>query len=363
MLMVVLLTGCEAARQEPPNNVGGLRVGQVLGATDDVAFARAEVPRNFEFPMDHGPHPAYRSEWWYLTSVLRTANGSEIGVQYTLFRQALATQASGPSAWQQQQVYLAHVGVSDVTAGQHYSGVRLARAHPANAFVQAAPFLAQIEDWQLVQTHAEPWQLELQTADKDFRIDLTLEQTRPVRLQGDRGLSAKGPGQASYYYSIPRLKTVGEITVQGQVQHVSGWTWLDREWSTSVLGEHLQGWDWLALQLDDGRDLMAFRLRRKDGARDPFDHGLLVTSAGEQQHLAVGDFVMRPSRFWTDQRGAQWPVGWELLLHGTGERFQINAMLDDQLMDLGLVYWEGIVAVQSANTEGRGYLEMTGYRP
>jgi predicted secreted hydrolase len=189
---------------------------------------------------------------------------------------------------------------------------------------------------------------------------LRFEQTTTVLLQGDEGLSRKGPDAASYYYSLPRLQTRGQITVGGRQVEVSGWAWLDREWSTSVLGPHLQGWDWFALQLQDGRNLMVFRLRRTDGGRDPYDYGVLVGSDGAVHKLSSVDFELRPLRFWRDEQGIAWPVEWDL--QAGGEQMRIRALVDDQVVRQGLVYWEGIVGVTSGGQKlGRGYMELTGY--
>jgi predicted secreted hydrolase len=342
-----------------------LRLGAVLGETADDGFARADSPWAFEFPRDHGPHPEFRSEWWYLTANLRAPNGDEFGVQFTLFRQALRAEPGVGGPWDASQIYLGHAAVTDVAAGVHLEAERLARAHPRLAGVTAAPFRAWIDGWSLTASGDDLEGLVLDVVTADFALNLRFDPVKPVALQGDQGLSAKGPGQASYYYSIPRLSAAGRIARGTTATAVTGAAWLDREWSTSVLSDDQTGWDWFALQLNSGEDLMAFQLRRRDGSRDPFDQGLWVDEAGVGRHLTAGDFVLLPLRAWRDDRGTAWPVAWSLTLTGPEgpRRLRIEAAIDDQRMDTLLTYWEGLVWVfdETGRRVGTGYLEMTGY--
>ncbi len=377
LLLCVLLAACTESAEQAAVPGGALRVGAVLGETEVAGFALAEVPRRFAFPRDHGPHPAFRSEWWYLTATLEDDAGREFGVQFTVFRQALAPPAGGAGGnrWATAQVYLGHLAVTDVAAGRHREAERFARGHPALAGARADPFAVWLEDWRLADD-GEGWRLQARSAgDADaFAIDLRLDDEAPIYFQGEQGLSRKGPGQASYYYSMPTMKASGTLQLDGRSVAVRGTGWLDREWSTSVLSAGQVGWDWFALKLDDGRSLMAFQLRREDGRRDPFDQGLLVSAGGDSQALGAGDFNLEAERFWTDERGVRWPVVWRLSLaaapvagthlaaHGP-EVFRIRSLVDDQRMDLSVRYWEGIVAVEAPSGKrlGRGYLEMTGY--
>ena len=205
----------------------------------------------------------------------------------------------------------------------------------------------------------ERWTLEAST--DAFAIDLQLHPQKSVVYQGDRGLSAKGPGQASYYYSVPRLAARGQLEVGGERYSVSGLGWLDREWSTSVLGDEQVGWDWFALMMADGRDVMVFRLRRRDQSRDPYDHGVMVAADGSARQLAMADFRLQPLEFWRDERGVRWPIRWRLTVDDC--EWIVSAAIEDQRMDTALTYWEGLVHV--SDTEGRrvgqGYMELTGY--
>lgn len=358
---MALLVGCD----EPPRTgISGLR--GVLGESGDArGFETADRVIEFAFPRDHGPHPRFRSEWWYLTAVLTAADGRTFGTQFTLFRQGLAPRApgdappSGAAAWRTGQIYMAHFAVSDVAARRHVHAERMARGHPALAGVTTAPFAAYLEDWRLESEGHDFLPLELAAATAQFDVALTLTGTKPIVLQGDHGLSHKGPHNASYYYSMPRLDARGSVRIDGTRHPVVGKAWLDREWSTSVLAAEYAGWDWLALHLDDGRDLMAFRLRRIDGASDRYGAGSLVAVNGEATSLADGDFTLAVVDTWR-----AWPVRWELTLNGDpSERFVVEAAFEDQVMDTSVRYWEGVVTVRHVDGRpaGSGYLEMTGY--
>ena len=367
----LLLAGCTP----PPDSSSfpQLRLGAVLGASDQ-PFARAEQPRPFEFPADHGPHPAYRSEWWYITASLQAEDGSEFGVQFTVFRQALAPPrepqaihaapafAAEDNPWRNPNVYMAHVALTSVAAGEHWAEERLARGHPELAGASGEPFAVWLEDWRLHGVAGGFQQQTLRVAAKQFSLDLVLDVVKAPVLQGDAGLSAKGPGQASYYYSVPRLAVHGSVEVGDETWPVTGTAWLDREWSTSVLSDQQQGWDWFALQLYDNTEVMAFRLRRSDGQRDPYDHGLRVAADGTARPLRPEQFELVPTHYWTDQRGVRWPVEW--LVRVEGQQWQVRAAVRDQTLDLALVYWEGLVRVFDTDGArvGSGYMELTGYQ-
>lgn len=363
----VWLLGCT----EPERDAGSLR--SILGSADATAagFARAEAIREFVFPADHGPHPAYRSEWWYLTAVVSTEGTSpqsalrEFGVQFTLFRQGLETRpgespapTDGPQAWRTGQGYMAHVALSDIGARRHLAAERFSRGHPELAGAHADPFRVYLDDWQLASAGDGFSPLRLTAKTADFSIDLVLTVNRPIILQGDSGLSRKGPSDASYYYSIPRIEARGEIVVGGSGHSASGLAWIDREWSTSVLGDAYQGWDWFALHLDDGRDLMLYQLRRLDGRTDSYNAGSLGDGTVSQT-LAADDFALRPIELW---RG--WPVAWKLAIRGDPpQQYVVRAAIKDQVMDTAVRYWEGVVYVEDDDGQrrGAGYMELTGY--
>ena len=358
---VLLVAACGESPVDAPAQ--GLRLAEVLGGSATAGFQVADRVVPFSFPADHGPHPRFRSEWWYLTVALRSPAGEEFGVQFTLFRQALRP---GPmpddgDGWRSGQVFLGHLALTDVAGRKHIEAERLARGHPRLAGARAAPFAAWIEGWRLASAQKSFLPLQLTAGTDEFAVDLTLEGSRPPSPQGDRGLSAKGPDNASYYYSMPRLRANGTLRTSTGTVSVAGHGWLDREWSTSVLADEYAGWDWFALHLDDGRDLMVFQLRRRDGHPDDYDQGLLVDADGSR-HLDADDFDLVPEREWRDRRNVRWPLRWRLEVHG--DTLIVEAAVDDQVMDTSIRYWEGLVHVHAPDGRrvGSGYMELTGYR-
>ncbi|MEQ8262214.1 lipocalin-like domain-containing protein [Pseudohaliea sp.] len=365
-LLLLCLLGVACGDRRPAT---GLDVSSALGGEAAAGFARASEPRRFAFPEDHNAHRAFRNEWWYFTGQLATADGEGFGYQVTFFRIALAPAAPGrSSAWATRQVWMAHVALSAIDAGAHWHGERFARAALGLAGQQARPFRVWLEDWQVTGGEGGSFPWELAVATEDFTLALSLSPERDPLLQGDEGLSQKSAeaGNASYYYSITRLATAGAITVGGERHTVTGRSWLDREWSTSALGADQAGWDWFSLQLDNGADLMVYRLRQKDGSTDRHSAGTLLGADGRRQALAAGDFQLQPRRWWRSEDGTRYPVAWRLQVPGAGLDLRVEALLDDQVMDTAVRYWEGAVSVAEADSDrtlGRGYLEMTGYRP
>ena len=358
----VSILGCGGEPVDGESGVGeGLQVGRMLGGDDDAqGYAQASSPRPFRFPEDHGAHPDFRSEWWYLTFALEAVGAREFGVQFTLFRRALFPGGEPADPWRNGQAYLAHFALTDVEAQTHRHAERMARGHPELAGVEVADgaVAAWLEDWRLVMA-PDGWTL--RAAADGIAVDLAMRPEKGFVAQGDGGLSAKGPGEASHYYSAPRLRTGGHVKIDGERHPVAGWGWLDREWSTSALSPEQVGWDWFALMLDSGEDVMAFRLRRRDGARDPYDHGAWIDPNGAARFLSASDFRLTPIGHWQDEEGRTWPIRWRLAV---GERrFEVAAALNDQRMDTLLTYWEGLVRVTDAQGRdaGRGYMELTGY--
>ena len=210
--------------------------------------------------------------------------------------------------------------------------------------------------------------LRIQAEEQQIKIDLTLNAGKAMVLQGNQGLSQKSaePGNASYYYSYTRLPTQGVVTIGDQSLTVSGASWLDREWSTSALGPDQSGWDWFALQLDDGRDLMFYRLRRKDGGMDLLSQGVLVASDGQARLLRGNELELQPIGAWTSSdSGDRYPASWRLRLPAEQLNLTITPKVADQEMRLSVRYWEGAVAVNGQASgkaiSGQGYLEMTRY--
>jgi predicted secreted hydrolase len=349
-----------------------LAVSAALGLGDLAGFARAMAPRRFSFPADLGPHPEFRTEWWYYTGNLETAGGRHFGFQLTFFRTALAPPAAGvparASAWSASQLYLAHFALTDTAGRRFHAWSRLGREALGLAGARAAPFRVWLEDWSAASEAPDGLPVRLRAAQGDVAIDLVLASDKPVALQGDHGLSQKGPepGNASYYYSRSRMSAHGTVSAGGEPLPVTGLAWMDREWSTSALGPDLVGWDWLALQLDDGRDVMVYRLRRRDGAVDPHSTGTLIAADGGTRPLAAVDVTLDARDHWTSPRSrVRYPSRWRLAIPSAGLSLEITPRLADQELIVGTRYWEGAVGVEGIAAgrpiAGRGYVELVGY--
>lgn len=364
LLLLLLLIPLSACR-EPAPDVEPFSATGLLSATPPDGFARAESVRPFHFPEDHAEHPDYRNEWWYFTGNLESDDGSRFGYQVTFFRFAMRPPDNAPSgsSWADNPIWMAHVAITDAQAEQHLAEERLTRSGPALAGVQEKPFRVWLQDWQLyADGDSFPWRLDIKA--REFSLQLALQPTVGVVLQGDRGLSQKSaqPGNASYYYSFPRLQSRGSLTLQGKTRQVSGLSWLDREWGTSALSPEQTGWDWFSLQLNSGEDLMYYQLRNSRGEPDPFSAGTLVSATGQSKRLDPDAIELTPERWWQSPTGKRYPVEWSLRIKSLNRTLRIKPVLDDQEMDLSVRYWEGAVDVyEQEHLAGQGYLEMTGY--
>jgi len=273
-----------------------------------------------------------------------------------------AGEAVPDSAWRTQQIYMGHIAISDVVAGRHHSAERFARAAAGLAGASTSPFAVWLGPWSL-RGGTDLFPLRLSAGNDDIGLSLQLQAGgKPLLLQGEDGLSRKSarPGNASYYYSFTRLPTRGELRIGDASYRVAGDSWLDREWSSSALDDDQAGWDWFALQLEDGRELMFYQLRDKQGRAHPFSRGSLVQADGSSQALLPDAVKLTPLRHWRAEDGARYPVAWRLQVAEHELDLEVQALLDDQLMEHSVRYWEGAVRV-SGSHRGRGYLELSGY--
>jgi predicted secreted hydrolase len=358
------------ARPELPlSPKASLSVAGALRAANDHGYARALEPRNFRFPADHGPHPEFRTEWWYYTGNLETAEGRRFGFQLTFFRSSLAPEMPArESAWATRQAWLAHFTVTDVQSGTFRSFERWSRGALGLAGAQAEPFRVSLKDWKAEAAGGQAPPMHLAASEDGVGIDLVLQRGKPPVLQGERGLSRKSaePGNASYYYSLSRMPASGTIHVGNESFAVTGLAWMDREWSTSSLGKDQVGWDWFSLQLSDGWDVMLYRLRRKDGTADPASSGTLIGPSGETRPLSLADFTIEDIGEWRSPRsGARYPERWRLRIPSEDLDLEVRPLLADQELDVSFRYWEGAVGLQGTRhgrpVQGRGYVELTGY--
>lgn len=373
-LFIVLVCSCERGGGTAP--VAGAsassRLSELLSPGDVAGYALALEPQQFSFPEDHGPHPAFRNEWWYVTGNLDAAGGERFGFELTIFRFALAPvraddQAAASSAWATNQVYIGHFAVTDANAEQFRVAQRYARGALGLAGAEAIPFRVWVEDWHLQQQPSGSGDWMLRAADRGVELSLSLAHLKAPVPNGIDGLSQKSSarGNASYYYSIPRIRADGTLSIDGQRHEVSGLAWLDREWGSSALSDEQEGWDWFALQLSDGSDLMYYNLRRADGKNDPHSAGTWISGRGDSVHLADGDVTIDVKDFWDSPRGGRYPTSWTIAVPRLDLVLQVDPVLDAQELDTTVRYWEGAVDAAGMRSggpvSGRGYVELTGY--
>jgi predicted secreted hydrolase len=336
----------------------------------EAGFARALAPIQVRLPQDHGPHHPFQTEWWYYTGNLEAADGRHYGYQLTFFRRGLAAQPTPrPASMAADQVYFAHLALTEVDAGRHQSWERFSRGAAGLAGAQVEPLRIWLEDWTMEALNADGSNLRLTASvENEMALDLVLQASKPLVLHGDQGLSPKSdePGNASYYVSYTRLETSGTLVVQGEPLAVTGTSWFDHEWSTSALGPQAVGWDWFSLQLDDGRELMYFQIRRQDGSIEPVSGGTLVEPDGSQRRLSSEQVTVEVLEEWTSpETGATYPGRWQLAVPSAGIELTIEPWLPDQENRLSFTYWEGAVRFEGVSGEaavdGVGFVELTGY--
>jgi predicted secreted hydrolase len=330
-------------------------VQPVAAAPPDYPPITADAPP-LDFPRDAGAHPAFRTEWWYLTGWLRDKDGAPIGFQVTFFRSRPEIDQDNPSAFSPRQVMMAHAALSDPRRGHLLHDQRVARLGPGRTRLSESGLDLMLDDWS--------WQENTITIPaKDFTLALTLAQTQPVLPEGPNAVSAKGRDAASRYYSQPHLAVTANLTRDGHQEPLTGEAWFDHEWSSTLLPDKAVGWDWAALDLSDGGALMAFRVRDDKGTT-LWAGGTWRDKDGSPVFLRDTDIQFAPKRRWhSPHSGADYPVESDLTvsLRGENRLFALRPLLDDQELDSrlagGPIYWEGAVSCD----QGRGYLELTGY--
>ncbi|MBL8133383.1 MAG: carotenoid 1,2-hydratase [Anaerolineae bacterium] len=366
VLILVILGFSLIGGAEAPAPAGAVLLNAV---GNPAGYARAIEPWDWQFPVDFGAHPEFQTEWWYYTGNLATAEGRRFGFQFTIFRRSITpTVEATESEWRTNQVYMAHFALSDIADQRFFHESRLVRGAADLAGAVLTPnYRVWLEDWGISGLNPEASLTRIQARGGEFALDLTLEQAKPPALHGDAGLSAKSDqvGNASYYYSLSRLLTRGEVRVGEQTYAVTGAAWKDHEFGTSALGEDALGWDWFGLQFDDGRELMVGQIRLLDGGKDPYFGGLLINADGSTRALPADAIAIDAQGSWTSPHtGAIYPAGWTMQIDvGTAAPLvlQVSPLLADQeLHGGGIAYWEGAVQIAGGAT-GYGYAELTGY--
>ena len=338
-------------------------------APKSVRFRPPDAAQILSFPRDHGSHDDARVEWWYVTGHLFTSSGKRFGYQLTFFRTGILDEARGArtSAFAARDLFLAHFARTDVAAGTFRYAERVHRTGPGAAFAREDRLAVANEDWSLEEIDGR---FLLRARDGAEEISLLLTADKPAILNGPNGISRKGPEpeSVSRYVSFTRLATAGWWTKDGKSERVTGSSWMDHEWGSGSIGRESAGWDWFALQLDDGRDLMLYRMRSKNGSVSRFSSGTLVGKDGNAQALSAEDFAVEETARWKSPvSGGTYPSRWTLRVPRASIAVEVVPVLAGQELvtekSTRVTYWEGACEVRAAGggAIGRAYVEMTGY--
>jgi predicted secreted hydrolase len=327
--------------------------------SDGQGFTPVVPGKVFSFPADHGPHPDFRIEWWYVTANLTDKTGAALGVQWTLFRQAMKPGAQQPG-WASQQIWMGHAAVT--TSDIHRYNETFARGGVGQAGADATPFHAWIDSWEMrglaSMNDINIAPLELTASGADFSYALRLDADRPLVLEGIAGYSRKSEReQASYYYSQPFFKVSGRVTIDDRPVDVTGQAWMDREWSSQPLAPDQNGWDWLSLHLKSGEKLMLYRMRQTDGQN--YGTGNWIMPDGKTEQISTADIKMTPTAF-TPIGARKLPTAWRIELAARGLSIETKALNPRSWMGTSFPYWEGPISFNGSHS-GMGYLELTGY--
>ena len=336
-----------------------------------VAQYRTALPGyRYEFPHDHFNHEDFQTEWWYTTGNLTAADGHHYGFELTFFRQGIDRDPGKKESWDVQDLYLAHLALSDLDGGEFYHAERTNRAGPGLAGIDERQKRIWNGNWEIRWNGEEET---LNVVDEKFSMSFTLHSEKPPVIHGVNGVSQKaaGLGHASHYISFTHLQTKGTLGTAGKSIVVSGTSWMDHEFFTHSMEPEQVGWDWLSVQLEDNTELMLYQFRRKDGSIDPFSSGTYVDAQGKSVHLTAADFRLVPTgETWTSAvTVAKYPVAWSVEIPKLGLKLAATTRLKSQELaggsKLAPSYWEGAIAIEGtrggASIRGVGYLEMTGY--
>jgi predicted secreted hydrolase len=324
----------------------------------------------YEFPRDHFNHENFQTEWWYTTGNLTATDGHRYGYELTFFRQGVDQDPVKKEPWDIQDLYLAHLALSDLEDGKFYHTERTSRAGPGLAGIDEKQKRIWNGNWEIRWNGEEEM---LRVVDEKFSLSFSLDSEKPPVIHGVDGVSQKaaGLGHASHYISFTRLQTEGTVEMAGKSIEVRGTSWMDHEFFTHSMEAEQVGWDWLSVQLEDNTELMLYQFRRKDGSTDSFSSGTYVDAQGKSVHLTARDFRLVPTgETWTSRAtGATYPVAWNMEIPKLGLKLATTTRLKSQELagesKLAPSYWEGAIVIEGtrggAGIRGVGYLEMTGY--
>ncbi len=346
-----------------------LLVPSLLAAQQDLRYALAVPGYRYAFPRDHGSHPEFKLEWWYYTGNVRSTDGRQFGYELTFFRSGMDRSYNNSSSWRVRDLHMTHLAITDITQKKFYYFEKLNRDGPGIAGAKQDTLDVWNENWSV---RLQNGAMILNANAGNAAIELKLESMKDPVIHGLDGISqkAEGVGHASHYYSMTRMITAGNIRLGGKTVTVHGESWMDHEFGTSQLTEDQVGWDWFSVQLDNGSELMLYRMRHRNGSVDPNSSGTIIGPDSKIQHLRVSEFIAVPSRLWKSTKtDTSYPIEWSISLPGRATSLRLTPLLDDQELvttrSTGIAYWEGAVQVtgtwEGKPVAGRGYVELTGY--
>ena len=358
-LLVLTLCGSTRAQAQSEKSASGFK------------YQLALPGRTLSFPADHYSHPDFKTEWWYYTGHLQGESGERFGYQVTFFRFGVRDRQTEIKDNQPlfTELYMAHFAVTDVTGKNFLFRERINRGIGARAGAKTDRFLVWNEDWTLEGDRSHHT---LAVNDRGTQLRLDLKSLKPPVLHGQNGYSQKGEGEghASYYYSLTRMQTEGELTLAGKKLKVRGLSWMDHEFGSNQLGKDQVGWDWFSLQLDNRSELMLYHMRRNDGSYDPYSHGTVIRSDGTTRNLGLGDYRIEVLARWKSPKsGADYPIQWKVTVPSEQIELQVRPPFAEQELitnrSTRVTYWEGAVDINGTvgkeRIAGAGYVEMTGY--
>jgi len=345
--------------------------GSIAPTSPLQTWQQAIGPWNWVFPQDHGAHPNFKTEWWYFTGNLQDTLERKFGYQMTIFRQGVQfTPAQSNSKWAVRDIYFGHLAISDITADRFHSAERVTRGALGEATASTTRMDVVMGPWSIEQGRDE--RIQISAREDNIAVDFTLRPLKRLVLEGVNGLSrkAEGAGQASYYYSYPRMETSGIMRINDNTYTLSGESWFDHEFSTSLLGKDQVGWDWFCIQLDSREEIMLYAMRTKSGGMDPVSEGTWVNVDGTSKRLEPGSFTIEKLGTWKSPGSdATYPAGWHIIIPGHKADLTVTPSMSDQELHLSkmgaLNYWEGSCSIQgkvnAQDVSGMGYTELTGY--
>ncbi len=366
ILLCAFVSFCQTLTLSRPGRGEGEGQRLALGFTYQLALPG----RKLSFPADHYSHPDFKTEWWYYTGHLETESGKRYGYQVTFFRFGVRDRQKDLKEEPLfTELYMAHFALSDIAAKKFLYRERLNRGYGDKAGAATDRYLVWNEDWKVEGGEKDH---RIVVSDRGTTLKLSLRSLKPPVLHGDNGHSQKGEGEgrASYYYSLTRMQTEGELTIGGRKEKVRGQSWMDHEFGSNQLADNQIGWDWFSIQLDNQNELMLYLMRRKDGSVDLHSSGTLVSANGATKHLTLKDFRIQVLDRWKSPKsGANYPMKWKVFIPVQDIELEILPAFPDQELitnrSTRVTYWEGAVQVrgnfQGKPIGGNGYVEMTGY--